>query len=73
MEKLCTTIAERVQRPLVRRAIDHDEREERALTLSLSRSAARRTQKHAPEGTDPEHDHDPSRKRKALPSSFAPA
>jgi hypothetical protein len=31
MEKLCTTIAERVQRLLVRRAIEHDEPTERAL------------------------------------------
>jgi hypothetical protein len=39
MESLCTTIAARVQRLLVRRAIKHDEPEERGLALSLSRSA----------------------------------
>jgi len=71
MEKLCTAIAERVQRLLLRRAIDHDEPEERALALSLSRSAARLgTNRHAPEGTDLEHDHDASWKRKARVAGF---
>jgi len=52
-------------------AIDHDEPEERALALSLSRSAARLgTNRHAPEGTDLEHDHDASWKRKARVAGF---
>jgi len=51
-----------------RRAIEHDER---ALCLALSRSAARRgADKHAPEGTDPDHDGEPSWKRKARVSGF---
>ena len=71
MEKLCTTIAERVQRLLCRRAIEHEEPEERALAISLSRSAARLgTEKHAPEGTDLEHDHVASWKRKARVDGF---
>jgi len=70
MEKLCT-IAERVQRLLLRRAIEHDEPEEQALAISLSRSAARLgTEKHAPKGTDPEHDHDATWKRKARVAGF---
>lgn len=71
MEELCTPIAERVQRLLLRRAIEHDEPEERALALSLSRSAARLgTTKYAPEGTDLEHDHDATWKRKARVDGF---
>jgi len=71
MEKLCTTIAVRVQRLLSRRAINHEEPEERALALSLSRSAARLgTEKHAPEGTDLEHYHVPNWKRKARVAGF---
>jgi hypothetical protein len=66
LSRAVTTIAERVQRLLARRAIEHDEPEERALALARSRSAARLgTHKHAPEGVDLEHDHDASWKRKA--------
>jgi hypothetical protein len=71
MEKLCTTIAIRVQRLLCRRAIEHEEPEERALAISLSRSAARLgTNRHAPEGRDLEHDHDANWKRKARVDGF---
>ena len=68
LETLCTAIAERVQRLLERRALDHDDTDERALCLAFSRSAARRgASKHAPEGTDPDHDGEPGWKRKARP------
>jgi hypothetical protein len=66
IETRCTTIAERVQRLLERRALDHDHADERALCQALSRSSARRgADKHAPEGTDPDHDGEPGWKRKA--------
>jgi hypothetical protein len=53
LETLCTTIAERVQKLLERRAIEHDEPDERALCFALCRSAARRgADKHAPEGEE---------------------
>ncbi|MFN7700770.1 MAG: transposase, partial [Deltaproteobacteria bacterium] len=55
LEALCTHIAERVHKLLERRAIEQPE--ERTLCLALARSAARcDTSKHAPEGTDPDHD-----------------
>jgi hypothetical protein len=71
LETLCTTIAERVQKLLERRALDHDHADERALCLALSRSAARRgASKHAPEAIDPDHDGEPGCKRKARVSGF---
>lgn len=71
LETLCTTIAERVQRLLERRALEHDGSVEHSLALALSRSAARRgADKHAPEGTDPDHDGEPGWKRKARVSGF---
>jgi hypothetical protein len=44
LETLCTTIAERVQRLLERRALDHDHADERAVPgpLSLGRTPRRR-------------------------------
>ena len=66
LETLCTAIAERVHKLLERRAIEHDGTTEHALAHALSRSAARRgASKHAPEGTDPDHDGEPGWKRKA--------
>ncbi|MFN7697474.1 MAG: transposase [Deltaproteobacteria bacterium] len=71
LEALCTTIAERVGKLFERRALDHDEPQERALCLALSSSAARRgADKHAPEGTDPDHDGEPSWKLKARVDGF---
>jgi hypothetical protein len=69
LEVLCATIAERVGKLLERRAIE--EPEERALCLALARSAARRAMsKHAPEGTDPDHDGEPDWKLKARVDGF---
>ena len=69
LETLCATIAERVQRLLERRALE--EPDERALCLALARSAVRRdTSKHAPEGTDHDHDGEPDRKLKARVDGF---
>jgi Putative transposase/Transposase zinc-binding domain len=71
LETLCTTIAERVQKLLERRALGHDGSAEHSLALALSRSAARRgADKHVPEGTDPDHDGEPGWKRKARVSGF---
>lgn len=71
LETLCSTIAERVGKLLERRAIDSDEHDERALCLALSRSAQRRgASKHAPEGTDPDHDGEPDWKLKARVDGF---
>jgi len=71
LEVLCTTIAERVHKLLERRALDSDDAQEHALALALSRSAARRgADKHAPEGTDPDHDGEPDWKRKARVDGF---
>jgi hypothetical protein len=65
LETLCTTIAERVQKLLERRAIEHEEPPERVLCLALSRSVARRgANKHALEGIDSDHDGEPDRKLK---------
>lgn len=69
LEALCTHIAERVQKLLERRAIEQPE--ERTLCLALARSAARRgMNKHAPEGTDPDHDGEPEWKLKARVKGF---
>ena len=69
LETLCTNIAERVQKLLERRAIEQPE--ERTLCLALARSAARRgMNKHAPEGTDPDHDGEPGWKLKARVNGF---
>ncbi len=71
LETLCTTIAERVQKLLERRAIEHDGSVEHSLAVAISRSAARRgADKHAPEGTDPDHDGEPDWKRKARVDGF---
>ena len=71
LETLCTTIAERVHKLLERRALDHDHADERALCLALSRSAARRgADKHAPQGTDSDHDGEPDWKLKARVDGF---
>jgi hypothetical protein len=69
LETLCATIAERVHELLERRAIEQPQ--ERTLCLALARSAARRdTSKHAPEGTDPDHDGEPEWKLKARVNGF---
>ena len=69
LEALCTHIAERVQKLLERRALEVPE--ERTLCLALARSAARRgMNKHAPEGTDPDHDGEPEWKLKARVNGF---
>jgi hypothetical protein len=69
LEALCTHIAERVQKLLERRAIEQPE--EHTLCLALARSAARRgMNKHAPEGTDPDHDGEPEWKLKARVKGF---
>jgi hypothetical protein len=69
LEALCTHIAERVQKLLERRALEQPE--ERTLCLALARSAARRgMNKHAPEGTDPDHDGEPEWKLKARVKGF---
>jgi hypothetical protein len=69
LEALCTHIAERVQKLLERRAIEQPE--ERTLCLALARSAARRgMNKHAPEGTDPDHDGEPEWTLKARVKGF---
>lgn len=69
LETLCTTIAERVGKLLERRALEVPQ--ERTLCLALARSAARRdTSKHAPEGTDPDHDGEPEWKLKARVDGF---
>lgn len=69
LETLCTTIAERVEKLFERRAIEQPD--ERALCLAFSRSAARRgASKHAPEGTDPDHDGEPGWRRKARVEGF---
>ena len=74
MEALCTTIAKRAVRMLARRALSHEDPEERVLALALSRSAARHgVTRHAPEGTDPDHDHDGGWKRKAHPVGYREA
>ncbi|MBX7191039.1 MAG: transposase zinc-binding domain-containing protein [Sandaracinaceae bacterium] len=71
LETLCTTIAERVQKLLERRAVEHDSSAEQALAQALSRSAARRgTNKHAPQGTDSDHDGEPDRKLKTRVDGF---
>ena len=54
---------------LERRAVEHHD--ERALCIALSRSAARRgASKHAPEGTEPDHDGEPEWKLKARVNGF---
>jgi len=69
LEALCTSIAGRVHKLLERRAVEHHD--ERALCIALSRSAARRgASKHAPEGTDPDHDGEPEWKLKARVNGF---
>ncbi len=56
-ERLCGTIAHRIARMLARRAVEHDDREERALALTLSRSARRQsTTAHRRENADTEDD-----------------
>ena len=71
MLELCTLIARRVGRLLERRALEHDEPEERALALALTRSASRRgASTHAPESADPEHDGDAAWKIKARVDAF---
>lgn len=57
MEKLCRTIAHRTTRMLERRAMDHDEPQERALARALSRSARRQgATPHRPENADGDDD-----------------
>jgi len=60
MKTLTTTIATRIARMCERRALDEDHHDELALLRAISRSARREgAQKHAPEGTDPDHDAQP--------------
>ena len=56
---------------LERRALGEGGSAEHSLALALSRSVARcGADKHAPEGTDPDHDGEPGWKRKARVSGF---
>jgi len=68
---LCTAIAHRVHKLLERRALGEGGSVEHSLAVALCRSAARRgTDKHAPEGPDPDHDGEPGWKRKARVDGF---